>query len=95
MGAADNVPCPARAFAGMERRCEVKKDLGVFPSKMTDKKKREARAAFAAGLKSGGATFSDVAEILNLKTKSGYPHKERARQLCAKGRLIIFKALDF
>lgn len=43
------------------------------------------RAELAMTVRQRGHSFAEVAQVLGLVTKSGYPRKERARQLVAKG----------
>ena len=56
---------------------------------MTANKLRAARAIFAAQARESGFSYSQIAEILNVKTKAGRPWKERARAMAAKGARLM------
>lgn len=56
---------------------------------MTANKLRAARAIIAAEARDAGYSHSDIAQILNLKTKAGRPWKERARAMAAKGARLM------
>ena len=49
------------------------------------------RAGFAVMMASSGHSAEEIAVVLNVRTKAGHPHKERARALAAKGRHQIAK----
>jgi hypothetical protein len=51
------------------------------------------RCALAVTLKMSGLTFSEIAQVLNLKTAAGLPDKNRARNLVGRGRREMLSEL--